>query len=96
MHGAAPLPLPIVIRIRLVISRHSKLPACLAEVHLAHENTQMDEICVSGKLSVQEPSEWGGGGGVHTCEYFTVFQPKILTDSSSLGIRTRQVVLTIN
>ena len=33
-----PLPLSIVIRMRLVI-RQSKLPACLAEVQLAHQNT---------------------------------------------------------
>ena len=33
-----PLPLSIVIRMRLVI-RQSKLPACLAEVQLAHQNS---------------------------------------------------------
>ena len=33
-----PLPLSIVIRMRLVI-RQSKLPACLAEVQLVHQNT---------------------------------------------------------
>ena len=33
-----PLPLSIVIRMRLVI-RQSKLPACLAEVQLTHQNT---------------------------------------------------------
>ena len=65
-----PLPLSIVIRMRLVI-RQSKLPACLAEAQLAHQNTlwhlshslvkmtdKMDEICINGKFSTQEPSEW--------------------------------------
>ena len=64
------LPLSIVIRMRIVI-RQSKLPACLAEVQLAHQNTlwhlchrmvkltdKMDEICINGKFSVQEASEW--------------------------------------
>ena len=37
-YAQCPLPLSIVIRMRLVI-RQSKLPACLAEVHLAHQNT---------------------------------------------------------
>ena len=37
-HAQCPLPLSIVIRMRLVI-RQSKLPACLADVQLAHENT---------------------------------------------------------
>ena len=36
-HAQCPLPLSIVIRMRLVI-RQSKLPACLAEVQLAHVN----------------------------------------------------------
>ena len=37
-YAQCPLPLSIVIRMRLVI-RQSKLPACLAEVQLAHQNT---------------------------------------------------------
>ena len=37
-HAQCPLPLSIIIRMRLVISQ-SQLPACLAEVQLAHENT---------------------------------------------------------
>ena len=37
-HAQCPLPLSIVIRMRLVI-RQSKLPACLADVQLAQENT---------------------------------------------------------
>ena len=37
-YAQCPLPLSIVIRMRLVI-RQSKLPACLAEVQLAHVNT---------------------------------------------------------
>ena len=36
-HAQSPLPLSIVIRMRLVI-RHSKLPALLPEVQLTHEN----------------------------------------------------------
>ena len=37
-YAECPLPLFIVIRMRLVI-RQSKLPACLAEVQLVHQNT---------------------------------------------------------
>ena len=37
-YAQCPLPLSIVIRMRLVI-RQSKLPACLAEVQLTHQNT---------------------------------------------------------
>ena len=37
-YAQCPLPLSIVIRMRLVI-RQSKLPACLADVQLAHQNT---------------------------------------------------------
>ena len=37
-YAQCPLPLSIVIRMRLVI-RQSKLPACLAEVQLGHQNT---------------------------------------------------------
>ena len=68
-YAQCPLLLSIVIKMRLVI-RQSKLPACLAEVQLAHQNTlwhlchrlvkltdKMDEICINGKFSVQEPSE---------------------------------------
>ena len=82
-----PLQLSIVIRMRLVI-RQSKLPACLAEVQLAHQNTlwhlchrlvkltdKMDEICINGKLSVQEPSEWRIF--CMAVSNFTVFQPRI-------------------
>ena len=69
-YAQCPLPLSIVIRMRLVI-RQSKFPACLAEVQLAHQNTlwhlchrlvkltdKMDESCINGKFSVQDPSEW--------------------------------------
>ena len=69
-YAQCPLPLSIVIRMRLVI-RQSKLPACLAEMQLAHQNTlwllchrlvkltdKMNEICINGKFLVQEPSEW--------------------------------------
>ena len=100
------LPLSIVIRMRLVI-RQSKLPACPAEVQLAHQNTlwhlyhrlvkltdKMDEICVNGKFSVQEASEWRVFC-IHVSN-FTVFQPRIWTDSSSVGIRSSQVVLKFN
>ena len=98
------LPLPIVIRMRLVI-RQSKLPACLAEVQLAHQNTlwhlshslvkmtdKMDEICINGKFSAQEPSEWRDFS--ISVSNFTVFQPRIWTDSSSVG-RSNQLVLKL-
>ena len=82
-----PLTLSIVIRMRLVI-RQSKLPACLAEAQLAHQNIlwhlshslvkmtdKMDEICINRKFSAQEPSEWRDFSiPVST---FTVFQPRI-------------------
>ena len=99
-YAECPVPLSIVIRMRLVI-RQSKLPACLAEVQLAHQNTlwhlchrlvkltdKMDEICINGKFSVQEPSEWR----VFCMSTFTVFQSRIQTDSSSVGIRSSQDV----
>ena len=37
-YAQCPLPLSIVIRMRLII-RQSKLPACIVEVQLAHQNT---------------------------------------------------------
>ena len=62
--------LPLSIVMRLVI-RQSKLPACLAELQMAHQSTlwhlrhslvkmtdKMDEICINRKFSAQEPSEW--------------------------------------
>ena len=68
-YAQCPLPMSIVIRMRLVI-RQSKLPTCLAEVQLAHQNIlwhlchrlvkltdKMDEIVINGKFSVQEASE---------------------------------------
>ena len=71
-HAQCPLPLPIVIIMRLII-RHSMLPACLALVQQAHEtlsdiyapglvklSDKMDEICINGKLSVQEPMNGEG------------------------------------
>ena len=86
-YAECPLPLSIVIRMGLVI-RQSKLPACLAEVQLAHQNTlwhlchslvklidKMDGIWINGKFSAQEPSEWR----VFCIPVinFTVFQPRI-------------------
>ena len=86
-YAQCPLPLSSVIRMRLVI-RQSKLPACLAEVQLAHQNTlwhlchslvkltdKMDEICINGTFSAQEPSKWR----VYCIPVnnFTVFQPRI-------------------
>ena len=86
-HAQCPLPLSIVIRMRLVI-RQSKLPACLAEMQLAHQNTlwhlchslvkltdKMDEIYINGKFSVQEPSEWRVF--CISVSNFTVFQLRI-------------------
>ena len=88
-HAQCPLPLSIVIRMRLAI-RQSKLPACLAEVQLAFKilsgiyatglvklTDKMDEICINGKFEVQEPSEWR-----YFCipvSNFTVSQPRIYT-----------------
>ena len=84
-HAQCPLPLSIVIRMRLAI-RQSKLPACLAEMQLAHQNTLwhlfhrlvkltdwIDEIFINGKLSVQEPCEWRVFS--IPVSNFTVFQP---------------------
>ena len=86
-YAQSPLPLSIVIRMRLVI-RQSKLPACLAEMQLAHQNIlwhlsqslvkmtdKMDEICINRKFSAQEPSEWRDFS-IHVSN-FTVFQPRI-------------------
>ena len=66
-YAQCPLPFSIVIRMRLVM-KQTKLPACLAEVQLAHRNTlwhlshslvkmtdKMDEICINRKFSAQEP-----------------------------------------
>ena len=86
-YAQCPLPLSIVIRMRLVI-RQSKLPASLADVQLAHQNTlwhlshslvkmieKMDEICINRKFSAQEPSEWRDFN--IPVSNFTVFQPRI-------------------
>ena len=96
-YAQCPLPLSIVIRMRLVI-RQSKLPACLAEVQLAHQNTlwhlcirlviltdKMDEICINGKFSVQEPSEWRVF--CIPVSKFTVFQPRIYTAGIRSSVR---------
>ena len=82
-YAQCPLPLSIVIRMRLVI-RQSKLPACLAEVQLAHQNTlwhlchrlvkltdKMDEMCINGKNRVN------GESFCIPVSNFTVFQPRI-------------------
>ena len=86
-YAQCPLPLSIVIRMRLVI-RQSKLPACLAEMQLAHQNIlwhlshslvkmtdKMDEISINRKFSAQEPSEWRYFS--IPVSNFTVFQPRI-------------------
>ena len=86
-YAQCPLPLSIVIRMRLVI-RQSKLPACLAEMQLAHQNNlwhlshslvkmtdKMDEICINTKFLAQEPSEWRDF--IIPVSNFTVFQPRI-------------------
>ena len=99
-YAQCPLSLSIVIRMRLVI-RKSKLPACLAEVQLAHQNTlwhlchslvkltdKIDEICINGKFSAQEPSEWRVF--CIPVSNLTVFQPRIYTDSSSVEIKSSQ------
>ena len=86
-HAQCPLPLSIVIRMRLVI-RQSKLLACLAEMQVAHQNIlwhlshslvkmtdKMDEICINREFSAQEPSEWRDFS-IPVCN-FTIFQPRI-------------------
>ena len=55
---------------------------------------KMDEICINGNLSIQEPNEWRVFY-IHVSN-FTVFQPRIYTDSRSAGISSSQVVLKIN
>ena len=52
---------------------------------------KMDGICINGRFSVQEPSEWRVF--CIPVSNFIVFQPRILTDSSSVG---SQVVLKID
>ena len=82
-----------------------KAPSMPAEVQLAHQNTlwhlshslvkmtdRMGEICINGKFSAQEPSEWGDFS--ITVSNFIVFQPRIWTDSSSVG-RSSQVILKL-
>ena len=83
-YAQCPLSLSFVIRMRLVITQ-SKLPACLAEVQLVHQNIlwhlshslvkmtdKMDEICINRKFSAQEPSDFS-----IPVSNFTVFQPRI-------------------
>ena len=100
-HAQCPLPLSIVIKMRLVI-RQSKLPACLAEVQLAHQNTLWhlfhklvkltDKWMKSASMgSFQYRNQVNGESFAHLSN-FTVFQPRIYTDPSSVGIRSSQVV----
>ena len=68
-HTKCPLPLSIVIRMRLVI-KQSKLPACLAEVQLGHVNTLWHLCHRTGEIGLnlfQEPFEWRGSLW-NTCE----------------------------
>ena len=76
-HAQCPLPLLSEWGCSVLI-RQSNLPACLAEgqqeetlsgIHateLVKLADKMDEICISGKFSVQEPSKWRFL--LHTCE----------------------------
>ena len=86
-YAQCPLPMSIVIRMRLVI-RQSKLPACLAEGAAGPSNTlwhvshslvkmtdKMDEIYINRKFSAQEPSEWRDFS--IPVSNFTVFLPRI-------------------
>ena len=86
-YAQCPLPLPIVIRMRLII-KQSKVPAWFAEVQLAHQNTlwhlchrlvkltdKMDEICINGKF-FSTTTKWMESL-LHTNEWFYVFQPRI-------------------
>ena len=91
-----PPTLPIVIKMRLVI-RQSNLPACLAEVQLMKTlcgnyatelvklTDKLDKICISGKFSVQRPSEWRVL--LYTCEWFYYFnpEPRLISGILELG-----------
>ena len=87
MPSQCPLPLSIVIRMRLAI-RQSMLPACLAEVQLALKmlsginatglvklTNKMVKNYNNGKFKVQEPRECRVFC-IHVSN-FTVFQPRI-------------------
>ena len=82
-----PLLLSIVIRMRLVI-RQSKLPACLVQVQLTHENTlafmpqdwwnwQVKWIKSVSMRSYQYRNQVNGEGFCIPVSNFTVFQPRI-------------------
>ena len=62
-YAQCPLPLSIVIKMRLVI-RQSKLPACLAEVQLAHQNT------LAFKSQPGE-NDWYNGWNLYQWEVFS-------------------------
>ena len=95
-HVQSPLPLSIAIKLRLLI-RQSNFPSCLAEVQ-QHETLsgnyatelmkltdKLDEICINGKLTVQEPSAWRVL--LHTCEQ------KILYFSPESGLTSGMLEL---
>ena len=53
---------------------------------------KMDAICINRKFSAQEPSEWRDFS--IPVSNFTVFQPRIQTDSSSVG-RSSQIEVVL-
>ena len=89
------------LSLSIVFIRQSKLPACLDEVQLAHQNTlwhslmkmtdKMDEICINRKFSAQEPSEWRDFS--IPVSNFTVFQPRLIP--AVLEGQVRLVVLKL-
>ena len=102
-HAQCPLPLSIVIRMRLAI-RQSKLPACLAEVQLALKilsciyatglvklTDKMDKIYINGKFKVQEPREWRVFFA-YLWVTLLYFSQGSWIDSCSVGIRSSQFV----
>ena len=106
-YARCPLPLSIVIRIRLVI-RQSKLPTCLVEVQLAHVNTLWHLCHRTGEIDryngwnlyqwevIKTRTKWMESFLEIPVSNFTVLQLRIYTDYSSVGIRWSQVVLKIH
>ena len=103
-YAQCPLPLSIVIRMRLVI-RQSKLPACLAEVQLAHQNILWhlchrlvkltDKWMKSVSMgSFQYKNRVSGESFAYLWVILLHFSLESRPDSSSVGIS--QVVLKIN
>ena len=82
------LQLSIVIRMKLVI-RQSKLPACLAEVQLTHENTSWHSCHRTGEIDRLKLMKSVSMGRFQ-------YNNQVKTDFRSFGIRSSRVVLKIN